>query len=59
MMLSDFIYGGIDGVITTAAIIAGILGANISSKYALILGVSNLCAMDFQWVLLDIIVWST
>lgn len=48
MMLSDFIYGGIDGVITTAAIIAGILGANISSKYALILGVSNLCADGFS-----------
>ncbi len=48
MILSDFIYGGMDGVITTAAIIAGIIGANISTKYALILGLANLCADGFS-----------
>uniref|UniRef100_A0A6C0KM84 VIT family protein n=1 Tax=viral metagenome TaxID=1070528 RepID=A0A6C0KM84_9ZZZZ len=48
MILSEFIYGGMDGVITTAAIIAGIIGANISTKYALILGLANLCADGFS-----------
>ena len=36
-MLSEFIYGGMDGVITTVAIIGGTLGAKIPSNYALIL----------------------
>jgi VIT1/CCC1 family predicted Fe2+/Mn2+ transporter len=48
MILSEFIYGGMDGIITTAAIIAGILGANISTKYALVLGMANLCADGFS-----------
>ena len=48
MILSEFIYGGMDGIITTAAIIAGILGANISTTYALILGLANLCADGFS-----------
>lgn len=46
--MSDFIYGGMDGVITTSAIIAGIIGANISTKYALVLGLANLCADGFS-----------
>ena len=47
-MITDFIYGGMDGVITTVAIVAGIIGANISTKYALILGLANLCADAFS-----------
>ena len=47
-MLSEFIYGGMDGVITTVAIIGGSLGAKISNKYALILGASNVIADGFS-----------
>jgi hypothetical protein len=47
-MISDFIYGGMDGVITTVAIIAGILGADMSPKYALILGMASLLADGFS-----------
>ena len=47
-MISEFIYGGMDGVITTVAIVAGIMGANISTKYALVLGLANLCADGFS-----------
>jgi hypothetical protein len=48
MILSEFIYGGMDGVITTVAIIAGILGADISPKYALVLGLASLLADGFS-----------
>ena len=48
MILSEFIYGGMDGVITTVAIIAGILGANIAPKYALVLGLASLFADGFS-----------
>ena len=48
MVLSEFIYGGMDGVITTVAIIAGTMGANIAPKYALILGLSNIMADGFS-----------
>ena len=48
MILSEFIYGGMDGVITTVAIIAGILGANIAPKYALVLGLASLLADGFS-----------
>lgn len=47
-MLSEFIYGGMDGVITTVAIIAGILGADIAPKYALVLGMASLFADGFS-----------
>ncbi len=47
-MLSEFIYGGMDGVITTVAIIAGILGADIAPKYALVLGLASLFADGFS-----------
>lgn len=47
-MLSEFIYGGMDGVITTVAIIGGTLGAQIPSNYALILGASNVLADGFS-----------
>ena len=48
MFLSEFIYGGMDGVITTVAIIAGIMGANIAPKYALVLGLASLFADGFS-----------
>ena len=47
-MLSEFVYGGMDGVITTVAIIAGTMGADISTKYALILGLANILADGFS-----------
>ncbi|MBU2612282.1 MAG: VIT1/CCC1 transporter family protein [Nanoarchaeota archaeon] len=40
--LKSWVYGGLDGIITTFAIVAGVVGANLSSAIILILGFANL-----------------
>ena len=45
--LRDWIYGGIDGVVTTFAVVASVVGADLSSKVVLILGLANLVADGF------------
>lgn len=44
----DFVYGGIDGAITTFAIVAGVVGAALSAKVILVLGLANLLADGFS-----------
>ncbi|OFZ23247.1 MAG: hypothetical protein A2X94_12115 [Bdellovibrionales bacterium GWB1_55_8] len=46
--LRDFVYGGIDGAITTFAIAAGAWGAQFSSRTVIILGLANLLADGFS-----------
>ena len=46
--LRDWVYGGIDGAITTFAIVAGVVGAELSTRVVLILGVANLVADGFS-----------
>ena len=46
--LPDFIYGGIDGSVTTFAIVAGVTGASLSPTIVLILGFANLFADGFS-----------
>lgn len=46
--LRDFIYGGIDGAVTTFAIVSGVVGAHLSSGIVLILGFANLLADGFS-----------
>lgn len=46
--LRDFIYGAIDGLITTFAIVAGVAGAGLSSTVVIILGLANLIADGFS-----------
>jgi hypothetical protein len=45
--LRDWIYGGIDGTITTFAIVAGVVGADLSGSVVLVLGLANLVADGF------------
>lgn len=42
--LRDWIYGGIDGAVTTFAIVAGVVGAHLSVVVVLLLGFANLVA---------------
>ncbi len=46
--LKDFIYGAIDGAITTFAIVAGVAGAGLSTGIVIILGLANLLADGFS-----------
>ncbi len=42
--LSEIVYGGIDGCVTTFAVVAGAVGAGLSSTIIIILGFANLFA---------------
>lgn len=42
--LRDFVYGGIDGAVTTFAVVAGVEGASLDTRVVLILGIANLLA---------------
>jgi len=44
----DFIYGSIDGAVTTFAIVAGVVGASLPAGIILILGFANLFADGFS-----------
>ncbi len=46
--LPEFVYGGIDGAVTTFAVVSGALGASLSSAIILILGFANLFADGFS-----------
>lgn len=46
--LSEFVYGGIDGSVTTFAVVAGSAGAELSASIVLILGFANLLADGFS-----------
>ncbi|HUV32144.1 MAG TPA: VIT1/CCC1 transporter family protein [Devosiaceae bacterium] len=46
--LRDWIYGGIDGAVTTFAVVAGVVGANLGTGVLLVLGFANLVADGFS-----------
>ena len=46
--LRDWVYGGIDGSVTTFAVVAGVVGAHLSTGVILILGAANLLADGFS-----------
>jgi len=45
--LSEFVYGGMDGSVTTFAVVAGAFGASLESSVIIILGFANLLADGF------------
>jgi VIT1/CCC1 family predicted Fe2+/Mn2+ transporter len=46
--LKDFVYGGIDGAVTTFAVVSGVAGAELSSGIVLVLGFANLVGDGFS-----------
>ncbi len=45
---AQFVYGAVDGTVTTFAVVAGAYGAGISPKFVLILGIANLVGDGFS-----------
>ena len=46
--LRDFVYGAIDGAVTTFAVVSGVAGASLSTKIVIILGIANLIGDGFS-----------
>ncbi len=47
-LLPEFVYGGIDGAVTTFAVVSGAAGAHLDSSIVIILGFANLIADGFS-----------
>ncbi len=45
--LGEFVYGGLDGCVTTFAVVSGAVGANLDTRIIIILGFANLLADGF------------
>ena len=46
--LRDTVYGGLDGAVTTFAIVAGVVGADLSTRVIIALGIANVLADGFS-----------
>jgi len=46
--IGDVVYGGLDGIITTFAVVSGVAGAELGASIILILGIANLLADGFS-----------
>jgi len=46
--IGEMVYGGLDGIITTFAVVSGVAGANLGANIIMILGLANLFADGFS-----------
>src|SRR3990167_2384222 len=46
--LRDWVYGGIDGAVTTFAVVAGVAGADLPASIVLVLGFANVLADGYS-----------
>ena len=46
--VKDFVYGAVDGTVTTFAVVSGVAGADLASQIVIILGLANLFADGFS-----------
>ena len=51
--IKSIVYGGLDGIVTTFAVVAGSVGGELSLNVILILGFSNLLADGFSMAVGD------
>jgi VIT1/CCC1 family predicted Fe2+/Mn2+ transporter len=53
--LRDFVYGAIDGIVTTFAVVAGVAGAGLEDRVVIILGTANLLADGFSMAMSNLL----
>ena len=53
--LRDFVYGAIDGIVTTFAVVAGVAGAGLDDRVVIILGAANLVADGFSMAMSNLL----
>jgi len=46
--IGNMVYGGLDGIVTTFAVVSGVAGAQLGSRVVLIMGLANLLADGFS-----------
>lgn len=46
--LRDFVYGAVDGTVTTFAVVSGVAGAHLPPRIVLVLGIANVVADGFS-----------
>jgi VIT1/CCC1 family predicted Fe2+/Mn2+ transporter len=46
--LRDFVYGAVDGIVTTFAVVSGVAGAGLPSEIIIVLGAANLAGDGFS-----------
>ena len=46
--IGSMVYGGLDGIVTTFAVVSGVAGADLGARVILILGIGNLLADGFS-----------
>ena len=46
--LRDFVYGAVDGTVTTFAVVSGVAGARLPARVVLVLGIANVVADGFS-----------
>lgn len=51
--IKSMVYGGLDGIITTFAVVSGVAGASLAMRVVIILGFSNLLADGFSMAVGD------
>jgi VIT1/CCC1 family predicted Fe2+/Mn2+ transporter len=53
--LRDIVYGAIDGIVTTFAVVAGVAGAGLDDRVVIILGAANLFADGFSMAMSNLL----
>lgn len=53
--LRDLVYGAVDGIVTTFAVVAGVAGAGMPARVVVVLGVANLAADGFSMAVSNVL----